>query len=289
MVLAPAERAASPAKFRRGPASSRRGVRRSAAEKSPSEKTAADNYYPPRSRSACAAVARASSDASRDGSTSATEGSALPESRSPPLLRILDATCETAPERAAGERWTGGLRRGRLSLFALAALACAATLGALQRLPRLFTEEGRLRLRAALASAAASDWLFLAVAACFLATCLGSVLYNAHHALNARFLRFLQSLVAHRRQSSRRRREGRDAKASSEAAERECESPASARGEKVRVAFVTAHPDDESMFFSPTLALLAASRAVFQVFILTLSNGALLVCLLRGPHTCLPR
>ena len=45
-------------------------------------------------------------------------------------------------------------------------------------------------------------------------------------------------------------------------------------GSKTKVLFVTAHPDDEVMFFSPTILNHIADPNKYEVFILCLSTGS---------------
>ncbi|XP_026194281.1 uncharacterized protein LOC34621723 [Cyclospora cayetanensis] len=155
--------------------------------------------------------------------------------------------------------------------------------------PHLYFQEGRVVLQAALLHAASSNLSLVFCFLCFFFGCLGSILYNSHLVHNCRLERFVLALVRKQRmqQQGLYKRQYKDPqqhnqpesqqlvaeqKQKPQGQSEEC-CPCESEGSKVGVLFVTAHPDDESMFFSPTLSLFAANKEAFEVFVLCLSNG----------------
>ncbi|CDI86673.1 N-acetylglucosaminylphosphatidylinositol deacetylase, putative [Eimeria praecox] len=157
---------------------------------------------------------------------------------------------------------------------ALGAIGAALSVTLLQYLPRLFSAEGRAAFRAALLEAGG-----------------GSILYNARLAHNWRLERFLVALVSQQRRQQQHQQqqllkeqqhhhtrepqkcdEQKEQQQEGHEHEEEC-CCSDEEEEKIGVLFVTAHPDDECMFFAPSLSLFASKKERFEVFLLCLSTG----------------
>ncbi|CDI77536.1 N-acetylglucosaminylphosphatidylinositol deacetylase, putative [Eimeria acervulina] len=188
--------------------------------------------------------------------------------------------------------------RGRSSSrnygVALGAIGAALSVTLLQYLPRLFSAEGRAAFRAALLQAGGGDWLLVCCCTLFSFGCIGSILYNARLAHNWRLERFIVALVAQQRrqqqllqQQLQQQQQKQNLKHHQQkAAEREKQQQQQQQHEhhdecccceeeeaKIGVLFVTAHPDDECMFFAPSLSLFTSKKERFEVFLLCLSTG----------------
>lgn len=172
-----------------------------------------------------------------------------------------------------------------------------------------FEEEKRKALHSSILMLAHSRVFFLACGSIFFLICLSTIHYNAHLAHTTRLERFLIALVMQQRQLNKRRHQKRqnsqikdteteieNEKEKNDKEEREIENEKEKKekeknekekksycccddededlgGEKIGVLFVTAHPDDESMFFSPSLSFFSSKRDIFDVFVLCLSTG----------------
>ncbi|CDJ41621.1 N-acetylglucosaminylphosphatidylinositol deacetylase, putative [Eimeria tenella] len=179
---------------------------------------------------------------------------------------------------------------------ALGAVGAAVSVTLLQYLPRLLSAEGRQALRAALAGAGSSDWFLLFCCSIFFCGCIGSILYNAHLAHNCRLERFVAALVRQQRRQQQQlllqqqplpeqQQQLQDRNAQQREQLEQQQQQQHPHGEdseccccdeeedRIGVLFVTAHPDDESMFFAPSISLFASSKERFEVFVLCLSTG----------------
>ncbi|CDJ56814.1 N-acetylglucosaminylphosphatidylinositol deacetylase, putative [Eimeria maxima] len=173
---------------------------------------------------------------------------------------------------------------------ALGAVGAALTVTLLQYLPRLFSYEGRAAFRAALVDVGGSDWLVVSCCTLFCCGCIGSILYNARLAHNWRLERFIVALVNQQRRQQQLllqqlQKEGHEQhpgpseeasdpkKQHEDCNEEKCCCDEREEQAKIGVLFVTAHPDDECMFFAPSLSLFASKKERFEVFLLCLSTG----------------
>lgn len=183
----------------------------------------------------------------------------------------------------------------RIVLYGFGVVCLALSVKLVRGFSSLFSLDVRETTKAGILLAIHADRIFFGFCGLtFFFICLATIAYNAHIAHNIRLLRFVVALVNQQQQQQNQQendmnvvlhqqKQERDSKEEIKHFEKEqeeetgydecCCSDEEENKEKIGILFVTAHPDDESLFFAPSISLFSSKKETFEVFILCLSSG----------------
>lgn len=236
-------------------------------------------------RKQLAAAAGAAAACAAAGATDVTAASTAETSpASSAAVAVASETSRASSSSNSSSSWSSN---SSSSIYGIACMAVLAAISAtlLRHFPSVLSADGRRLATAALLRIGNGELFMVACGVLFFVTCIATIAYNAHVAHNIRLERFVVALVSQQRKQQQHVGEGFEQPQEERPAEphqlhgeeAECsnegECCCDAQQDKIGVLFVIAHPDDESMFFAPTLSLFAANKERFEVFVLCLSTG----------------